>query len=204
MLSKYLAHLWYLFKYKICTSPFCKYSLFMNVPIQNLLDFAWSPHLVNMFTVHTVWWSNQYIPLRSISSACLRSTLWYHGCCEILRDPAAATWQQLLLCTNYMHARTEILTPVLLRIHAFWDVILSMPTDPWRGRHYNPSKHQGSLTQQHSYTSQKTWILNYNAYAHSWHSVPTVVIPSRLKEMLHLTNTTSLLVHSSRHWHNTN
>jgi hypothetical protein len=36
----------------------------------------------------------QYWPLRSISSPCLRSTLWYHGCCvsptlEVLRDPAA-------------------------------------------------------------------------------------------------------------------
>lgn len=39
-------------------------------------------------------WRSQYQPLRSISSACLRSTLWYHGCCEILRDSTAATWQQ--------------------------------------------------------------------------------------------------------------
>jgi hypothetical protein len=45
---------------------------------------------------------NQYWPLRSISSACLRSTLWYHGWSvsptfEVLRDPAAETCHPLWL-----------------------------------------------------------------------------------------------------------
>jgi hypothetical protein len=29
---------------------------------------------------------------------------------------------------------------------------------PWRQRHYNPSKHQAPLSQQHCVTSHKTWI----------------------------------------------
>jgi len=69
---------------------------------------------------------------------------------------------------------------VSLAVHVFWDMMLHChwvspdsfkesripllwPVKPWQWRHYIPLKHQEALTQWHSITSQKTWILNSTA-----------------------------------------
>lgn len=53
---------------------------------------------------------------------------------------AAAKWQ-LWLYTNCIHARSEVFTSVLMRIHIFWDVTVSKAADAGQWRCYIPSKY---------------------------------------------------------------
>jgi hypothetical protein len=65
----------------------------------------------------------------------LWDSAWPDSC-----NTTAAVWQTWWY-TNYTHARSEVLTPVLMRIHIFWDVTVSKTADGGLWRCYIPSKY---------------------------------------------------------------
>jgi hypothetical protein len=62
-------------------------------------------------------------------------------------------WVVMLCCRFVVPGVSEDHTAFILKGLGFQVV------DPWRWRHYSLSKHQGPLTHQHRFTSQKTWLL---------------------------------------------
>jgi len=115
-------------------------SIFRRYLIRNCLTlFEPSPplpHLVNMVTVNSMMVSIPTVPQHLLCLSAIHIVIprllwecaWPDSC-----NTTAAVWQTWWY-TNYIHARSEAVTPVLMRIHIFWDVTVSKTADAglWR------------------------------------------------------------------------
>jgi hypothetical protein len=106
--------------------PFAIFSI-KKMPTQKLFNFVSTlcPLPVNRMMVLIPTVAQHLLCLSAIQTV-IPWLLWDSA----WRDSwnTTAVWQ-LQLYTNYIHARSEVLTPVLMRIHIFWDVTVSKATD---------------------------------------------------------------------------